>query len=44
MLTIGYRFGMPAKAPTYSPPSGKSNYNNPCQFLKPVESVSDENL
>jgi len=34
MLTIGYRFGMPAKAPTYSPPSGKPNYNNPCQLFK----------
>ena len=33
-VTIGYRFGMPAKAPTYSPPSGKSNYNNPCQLFK----------
>ena len=33
-VTIGYRFGMPAKAPTYSPPSGKPNYNNPCQLFK----------
>ena len=32
-LTIGYRFGMPAKAPTYSPPSGRPNYYDPCRLF-----------